>query len=703
MAGRVEHEDLVVTGAHRRHLPGLDGLRAVAVVAVVAFHLGFLRGGFIGVDLFFVISGFLITRLLLIEVTETGRVDLLEFWRRRFRRLLPVLFVVLAATALVAKQWMTPWRLNSLRLDSLAALAYVANWRFSFAGESYFASGMGPSPLRHTWSLAIEEQFYVLWPVLLVVLLATWHRWGRPSNGITGLLRRDRIVGHLALVVVVLSAVMMVIASKRANDLSSVYYGSHTRVFALAAGSWVGTWWDRWVSGSRSRAVRHRHQSLLARSGDLALLALVVMVFLASEDAMWMYQGGFQFVALASTLVVAGACTGRGVMAGVLETAPLRWVGRRSYGIYMWSWPVQILVATRFDLSRGQLAAVVALSSLLLAWVSFALIETPLRSGRWPGSSAVRRVPGFAGLGVGAVAVAAALLAITLHAPPEPDFMRVGDDEAVAAALAPSRPRTEPRAPVGASQMPFDPADPLMLPREVPDGPVDPGRTLRIVVNGDSAAWIIGHHGAGVIPFLDVSTRAVIACGLMTTEGKGIGGNGEVFEYHERCGNQEKSDELTVTDEPDAVVLWLGAWEVYDHEYRGETFRVGTPEYATVFEGLLQKRIDRYRAAGIPTVLPLVACFGQNKGIANPIQDRPRQERWRLDWVNDRLEAVAARNRGWVHLIDPRDVLCHPDGTAIDEMPGGGLVRADGLHFDATSTAWLWRTWLGAQIVVAVE
>ncbi|HWJ96947.1 MAG TPA: acyltransferase, partial [Acidimicrobiales bacterium] len=161
-AGSLAAVDAAVAGHPRPgrpgYIPALDGLRAVAVLAVVAYHLDELPGGFFGVDVFFVISGFLITRLLLAERERNGGIALGSFWIRRFKRLVPALFVVLVAVSLGSRLWLPAWRLGQIRWDALAGLGYVANWRFVLSGQSYFSSGLAPSPLRHTWSLAIEEQ-----------------------------------------------------------------------------------------------------------------------------------------------------------------------------------------------------------------------------------------------------------------------------------------------------------------------------------------------------------------------------------------------------------------------------------------------------------------------------------------------------------------------------------------------------------------
>ncbi|RQX06450.1 acyltransferase family protein, partial [Micromonospora globispora] len=207
--------------------PALDGVRALAVAAVLAFHGGVaaLPGGFLGVDAFFVLSGFLITSLLLAEHRDAGRIDLVAFWGRRVRRLLPALLLVLVVVLLVSRQLMPGTELGALRWDALAALGYVANWRMANRGGDYFAATGSPSPLQHTWSLGIEEQFYLVWPLLLIVLLA----WAA---------RRRRL--GVALLVILVGAVGSALAAAllfAPDAVDRVYYGTDTRAVALLVGA----------------------------------------------------------------------------------------------------------------------------------------------------------------------------------------------------------------------------------------------------------------------------------------------------------------------------------------------------------------------------------------------------------------------------------------------------------------------------------
>ena len=355
-------------GGRPRYLPALDGLRAVAVVAVIAYHLGRLGGGFLGVDVFFVLSGFLITRLLVAERESTGRISLRSFWKRRVRRLLPALLTVLPVVMLVSKAWLPSWRLTGIRDDALAALFYVANWRFVASGQSYFTQGVGPSPLRHTWSLGVEEQFYVLWP-LLVLAAVFLARRGRRAG-----------VAVLAGIVTVVSAGWMAWSATGGADLTRVYYGTDTRIFAMAAGALLATVVDR--RNDRSEASEPegpRSAAVLSGVASLGFIGLLISFVIGSEAEVWFYQGGFQAVAVASVLVVAGLMTERGPLARFLATRPMRWIGQRSYSIYLWSWPVQVLGRARFrSVTDWRFDAGVVVVTIVAASLSYALVERPV-------------------------------------------------------------------------------------------------------------------------------------------------------------------------------------------------------------------------------------------------------------------------------------------------------------------------------------
>ena len=289
-----------VTG---RHLPALNGLRGVAVIGVVAYHLqlGWAKGGYLGVDLFFVLSGFLITTLLLEEWVGSGRISLAAFWGRRARRLLPALFLVVAALALYLvcnAVFGGPGAnglidLSGLRGDAIATLLYVNNWHLIYAHQSYFAQFSTPSPLQHTWSLAIEEQFYLVWPLVLLVLL----RYGR---------RGWRRVGVTVTVALgVGSSILMAVLFHPGVDPSRLYYGTDTRLFDLMAGATLAFLAaSRGQPGARARRTLHW-------VGPVAAVVLAVFWVRAGTSGglptNFMFEGGFLLCAALAGLIVADA------------------------------------------------------------------------------------------------------------------------------------------------------------------------------------------------------------------------------------------------------------------------------------------------------------------------------------------------------------------------------------------------------------
>ena len=601
-----------IEAQHRSdYLPALDGLRALAVAAVVAYHLGLrdVPGGFLGVDLFFVLSGFLITGILQREWHRAGRVDLRRFYVRRARRLLPALFVVLAALAAWVVADGDGVDLVALRGDVLATIGYVANWRFVAVGESYFDQFSAPTPLRHVWSLAIEEQYYVLWPLLLVGVL----RLVRGS-------RRGAIAVTLALAAA--SAIAMAVLHDPGGDPSRVYYGTDTRAFELLAGSALGL-----LAVSR-RPTRTR---VLGAGAAVALAVLVAMWLTVGDRDTWMYPGGFLLATAAAAVVVAGvARPDPGPLGRALSIAPLRGLGRISYGVYLWHWPVIVLLdADTAGLGGNHLRVLQVAVTLAGSIASYHLVEMPIRSGArlhgWPARLAAPTA---------AAAVVVALLAVGT---PETGV------EDVTAAAATSRIAV----PAVAATPPLH-----RLRTPTPDDP------LRVMVVGDSVMY-------DAVPGIEAALEATGVVEVRAFAALGFG-----LDLVERYDWRVRWPALVEEHRPDVVVSMFGGWDAGSVMKRGEVW----------YLDLVEEAIDVLRADGAAIVL-----LENPRTRAPAIPGRPAPDQDRLDAereaVNRVFRAAAARRPGAV-TYQTVDHALSIGGRFTEFLPEGVRIRKrDGTHF----------------------
>ncbi|OJV23524.1 MAG: hypothetical protein BGO26_12530 [Actinobacteria bacterium 69-20] len=398
----------------KRWIPGLDGLRAIAVIAVVLFHLNpdYLSGGFLGVDLFFVISGYLITRLLVAEHQRTGRISIGRFYLRRARRLLPAVALLLAVVSVAGG---LIWRDQRPTLAGglFSSMGYVTNWWLIGDHQSYFVAMGRPPMLQHLWSLAIEEQYYLLWAPAVLVLTGAWFACRR----ILARVRGPVLLAGVAVLLAVASAAAMAAIAIATNvpyqaDSSRVYFGTDTHAMGLLLGSaagalaalpwrslrrrvprwvrpaWRSTWatrplLPRWIVGD---AVRKPLSPWVTDALAVAGLAGVVWFFLSIDEYVpWLYRGGFLVFAAVAVVVVACAARPDGHIGRVLDTPPLKWIGERSYGIYLWHWPVFVVTrpmidvqgpAWLIDITRAALAVTIAAAS-------YRYLELPVREGRF--------------------------------------------------------------------------------------------------------------------------------------------------------------------------------------------------------------------------------------------------------------------------------------------------------------------------------
>jgi peptidoglycan/LPS O-acetylase OafA/YrhL/lysophospholipase L1-like esterase len=351
------------------YLPALDGLRAVAILGVLLYHAGlaWAPGGFLGVEVFFVISGYLITSLLLAEWRQRGRIAFTAFWLRRARRLLPALFLLIAVTLAFAVVFL-PDEVAGLRGDTLAALGYVTNWYLIFSHKPYFESVGRPPVLQHLWSLAVEEQFYLLWPLLFAAGMR--------------LLRRRRLLVAV-LVGAALSTAWMAALYQPDADPSRVYYGTDTRAAGLLIGAALALVWIPEELRVRGRA-GGAGWLLLDAAGLAGLAALLGFYRWLDEFQPALYRGGFAAVALATAVVIAAAVHPRArLIPGLLSQRLLRWVGLRSYGLYLWHWPIFMVTRPQLDLPLDglPLLGLRLAATCLMAELSYRYVETPLRSG----------------------------------------------------------------------------------------------------------------------------------------------------------------------------------------------------------------------------------------------------------------------------------------------------------------------------------
>ncbi|KAA1249268.1 acyltransferase family protein [Mycobacterium simiae] len=646
----------------RSGIPALDGLRAVAVALVLAGHGGIpgLSGGFIGVDVFFVLSGFLITSLLIDELGRTGRIDLTGFWIRRARRLLPAL-VLMVLTVAAARELLPYQALTGLRGDAIAAFLWIANWRFVAQKTDYFTQGAPPSPLQHTWSLGVEEQYYIVWPMLLIaVTLLLAARAKRYFTKTT--VGHVRFAGFLiASLGALASAVAAIVVTSNATR-DRIYFGTDTRAQALLIGAAAAALLVRdWPSLNRGWClVRTRWGRRIARVlPAVGVAGLAAMAHFSTGSVEEFRHGLLLAVAVAAVFVVAPvALEQRGVVARVLACRPLVWLGTISYGVYLWHWPVFLaLNGERTGRTGLQLFGIRCMVTVALAAASWWLIEQPIR--RWRPA----RVP-LLPLAAATVATAAAATLLVVPVVTGPGLREVGLPPGVSAvaAVSPSPPGPNLPGPI--------------------TGPRDPNRPFTVSVFGDSIGWTMMHYLPPTPGFRFVD-HTVIGCSLV--RGTPYRYIGQTLEQRPECDSWPGRWSTQMSqDQPDVALLIIGRWETVDRVNEGKWTHIGDPTFDEYLKYELRRALNIAGASGVRVA---VATVPYSRGGEKPDgRLYPEDQPERVNQWNTMLRNIVGEYLN-VRVIDLNKKL-GPDGVYTAKVDGI-QVRSDGVHLTPEGVKWL--------------
>jgi peptidoglycan/LPS O-acetylase OafA/YrhL len=642
----------------RPHWPALDGWRGFTIWFAISVHAGyFTAGGVLSLDTFFVLSGFLITGLLLREWNHSHGIALGNFWARRARRLLPALFLVLGAVLVYAAFLAPALGLDKVRADVISSLLYVVNWHFILSGQSYFAAFTAPSPVLHLWSLAVEEQFYLLWPLIVLGVLTL----ARKRLHTTG---ANVAVGVVALVGSVASAVWMVSLYQPGGDPSRVYYGTDTRAQAMLLGAVLAV--IVIVHGPlRSRVGR----AFLTIAAPLCLIVVVAPWFASDQTGVHDFfygRYGLYLYCIATTVVLWRLVQpSPGLIGAGLSLAPVRWVGGISYEMYLWHWPTYLVVTPdRTGLSGLSLLAVRLSIVVLLAWGSHVLVDEPIRRGVRLRSPRMARVVAIAVV----IAISVGVFGATVGAEPALSG-NTGQ-------LADSRPPpTIPKRITSPNQSNPSPVGDGSTTTTQPAGPI------KVLLVGDSQAATLGQgvradfgvYGLGAQPGLAVWSRAILGCSIISAPVFLIDGNNA----DNKCGGagywQRQWSSDVALFKPDASVVMAGAWDVFDVVMPdGSVLHPGQPAWRAMYLQDVGQLLDTLGSTGAAVVAVKPPCWGESQVIGAGSTTPERMDPAIVAAIDD-VWKQAADSRG-ATLLDLNSVLC-PGGKA------DASIRPDGAHF----------------------